>query len=104
MAGMNYYEFKYREADYGSTPKGLMWGIQSLDSWLYDGDPMMHLEYQHTFDELKKRVEEGYFENLIREYLLDNPFEAVVILSPERNLTAKQEEKTEKALLPTRNR
>ncbi len=98
MAGMNYYEFKYREADYGSTPKGLMWGIQSLDSWLYDGDPMMHLEYQHTFDELKKRVEEGYFENLIREYLLDNPFEAVVILSPERNLTAKQEEKTAKSL------
>ena len=93
LAGMNYYEFKYREADYGSTPKGLMWGLQSLDSWLYDGDPMMHLEYQHTFDELKKAVEEGYFEKLIQEYLLDNPFEAVVILSPERNLTARQEEK-----------
>ena len=98
MAGMNYYEFKYREADYGSTPKGLMWGIQSLDSWLYDGDPMMHLEYQHTFDELKKRVGEGYFEELIKDYLLDNPFEAVVILSPEKNLTAKQEEKTAKSL------
>lgn len=93
-AGMNYYEFKYREADYGSTPKGLMWGIQSLDSWLYDGDPMMHLEYQHTFDELKKLVDEGYFENLIRDYLLDNPFEAVVVLSPKTNLTAVQEEKT----------
>lgn len=93
LAGMNYYEFKYREADYGSTPKGLMWGLQSLDSWLYDGDPMMHLEYQHTFDELKKAVEEGYFEKLIQEYLLDNPFEAVVILSPARNLTARQEEK-----------
>ncbi|MCI9106095.1 MAG: insulinase family protein [Lachnospiraceae bacterium] len=98
LAGMNYYEFKYREADYGSTPKGLMWGLQSLDSWLYDGDPMMHLEYQHTFDALKKAVEEGYFETLIREYLLDNPFEAVVILSPERNLTARQEEKVAEKL------
>ncbi len=98
LAGMNYYEFRYREADYGTTPKGLMWGLQSLDSWLYDGDPMMHLEYQHTFDFLKKAVEEGYFENLIRDYLLDNPFEAVVILSPQKNLTARQEEQTAKKL------
>ncbi|NBH70834.1 insulinase family protein [Clostridiaceae bacterium] len=98
LAGMNYYEFKYREADYGATPKGLMWGLQSLDSWLYDGDPMMHLEYQHTFDFLKKSVDEGYFEQLIRDYLLDNPFEAIVILSPQRNLTARQEEQTAEKL------
>ncbi len=91
LAGINFYEFKYREADYGSTPKGLMWGLQSLDSWLYDGDPMMHLEFQATFDQLKGKVDEGYFEQLIRSYLLDNPFEAVVVVSPEKNLTARQE-------------
>ncbi len=98
VAGLNFYEFKYREADYGSTPKGLMWGLQSLDSWLYDGDPMIHLEYQKTFDTLKKAVDEGYFEQLIRDYLLDNPFEAVVILSPKKNLTAEQEAKVAKHL------
>ena len=93
LAGLNYYEFKYREADYGNAPKGLMFGLQCLDSWLYDGDPMMHLAYEDTFTYLKKAVEEGYFENLIREYLLDNPFEAVVIVSPEKNLTAKEDER-----------
>ncbi len=93
LAGMNYYEFKYREADYGSAPKGLMYGLQSLDSWLYDGDPMLHLEYQETFDYLKKAVPEGYFEQLIRDYLLDNPYEAVLILSPKKNLTAQEDEK-----------
>ncbi len=93
-AGINYYEFKYREADYGSTPKGLMYGLQSLDSWLYGGDPMMHLQYQETFDFMKKAVDEGYFEGLIREYLLDNPFEAVIVLNPERGLTAAVDEKT----------
>lgn len=92
LAGMNYYEFKYREADYGSAPKGLMYGLQSLDSWLYDGDPMMHLEYQATFDYLKKAVDEGFFEQLIRDYLLDNPFEAVIIVSPKKNLTAEEDE------------
>lgn len=94
LAGINFYEFKYREADYGATPKGLIWGLQSLDSWLYDGDPMMHLEYQATFDQLKKSASQGYFEQLIRDYLLDNPFEAMVVLSPQKNLTARQEAET----------
>ncbi len=98
LAGMNFYEFKYREADYGSAPKGLMYGLQSLDSWLYDGDPMMHLQYQETFDYLKKAVQEGYFEQLIKDYLLDNPFEAVLVVSPEKNLTAKEDEKLAKRL------
>lgn len=91
LAGMNYYEFRYREADYGSAPKGLMYGLQSLDSWLYGGDPMMHLEYQSTFDFLKEAVEKGYFENLIREYLLDNPYEAFIIVSPQKNLNTRRE-------------
>ncbi|MDO4329937.1 MAG: insulinase family protein [Lachnospiraceae bacterium] len=91
LAGLNYYEFRYREADYGSAPKGLMYGLWCMDSWLYDGDPMMHLEYQETFDFLKQSVTEGYFESLIREYLLDNPFEAVITLLPKRNLTAMED-------------
>lgn len=97
LAGMNYFEFKYREADYGSAPKGLMYGLQCLDSWLYDGDPMTHLCYQETFDFLKKEVENGYFEQLIRDYLLDNPFEAVIVVAPEKNLTAKEDEKLAKS-------
>lgn len=91
-AGINYYEFRYREADYGSAPKGLMYGLQSLDSWLYGGDPMLHLEYEETFKFLKEGVEKGYFEQLIRDYLLDNPFEAVITVSPKKNLTGERDE------------
>ena len=58
-AEINIAEFKYREADYGTTPKGLMYGLQCMDSWLYGGDPLMHLEYQETFDYLKEAVKEG---------------------------------------------
>ncbi len=91
LAGLNYWEFRYREADYGSTPKGLMYGLQCMDSWLYGGDPLMHLEYQETFDYLKEAVNSGYFEQLIRDYLLDNPFEAVLVVKPEKNLTARED-------------
>ncbi len=97
-AGINYYEFHYREADFGSAPKGLMYGLQCLDSWLYGGDPMMHLEYEETFAALKAGVEERYFEGLIEQYLLDNPYESVVIASPKRNLTGEMEAETAKML------
>lgn len=92
LAGLNYYEFRYREADYGSAPKGLMYGLWSMDSWLYDGDPMLHLQYQKTFDFLKKAVSEGYFEDLIRRYLLDNPHEAFVMVSPCVDQTAREDQ------------
>lgn len=98
LAGLNFYEFRYREADYGSAPKGLMYGLWSMDSWLYDGDPMTHLEYQETFDFLKKAVEEGYFEELIKKYLLDNPFEAVILVTPEKNKNLKEEQALAKKL------
>ena len=92
LAGLNYYEFKYREADYGSFPKGLMYGLQCFDSWLYDeSDPFMHLAYADTFGWLKQEMENGYFENLIRERLLDNPHSAVIVLCPEKGLSEKRE-------------
>ncbi len=91
LAGINVYEFRSREADYGTYPKGLMYGLQSLDSWLYDGDPMMHLEYDGTFDFLKSKVDTGYYEDLIRKYLIDNTFEAVIVIKPEKNLTARED-------------
>ena len=53
---------------------------------------MMHLEYEDTFAALKKGADSGYFEGLIRTYLLDNPYEAVVIASPKKNLTARIED------------
>lgn len=87
LAGINYYEFKYREADYGSFPKGLMYGIQCFDSWLYeDDDPLMHLKYQATFDGLKEKAGSGYFESLIQKYLLDNPHRSVLVASPKQGL------------------
>ena len=61
LAAINYYEFRSREADFGNAPKGLMYGLQCLDSWLYGGDPLMHLEYEETFAFLKKCGKRGIF-------------------------------------------
>lgn len=91
-AGINYYEFRFREADFGNYPRGLMYGLQLFDSWLYDDEkPFIHMEAIPTFEFLKEQVDTGYFEDLIRRYLLDNPHGAVVMICPERGRTARME-------------
>ncbi len=99
LAGINYYEFKYREADFGSYPKGLMYGLQAYDSWLYDEKkPFMHIEANDTFALIKSKVDDGYFEQLIQKYLLDNTHAAIVIVEPKRGLTAELDAKEAKRL------
>ena len=91
-AGINYYEFRFREADFGNYPRGLMYGLQLFDSWLYDEEkPFIHMEAIPTFEFLKEQVDTGYFEGLIRTYLLDNPHGAVVIIRPEKGRTARMD-------------
>ena len=88
LAGLNYYEFKYREADFGSYPAGLMYGLQVMDSWLYDENaPFIHIEAGETYRSLRRKAEGRYFEDLIREKLLGNPHRSVLLLVPVRGLT-----------------
>ena len=98
-AGINYYEFRYREADFGNYPKGLMYGLQMMDSWLYDEEkPFIHIEALDTFEFLKKQIGIGYYETLIQNYLLDNPHGAIVIVTPEKGRTACMEAELEEKL------
>lgn len=98
-AGINYHEFRYREADFGNYPKGLMYGLQMMDSWLYDDKkPFIHIEALDTFEFLKKQIGTGYYESLIQNYLLDNPHGAIVIVTPEKGRTARMETELEEKL------
>ena len=98
-AGINYHEFRYREADFGNYPKGLMYGLQMMDSWLYDDEkPFIHIEALDTFEFLKKQIGTGYYEALIQNYLLDNPHGAIVIVTPEKRRTARMDAELEEKL------
>ena len=98
-AGINYQEFQYREADYGRYPKGLMYGLQILDSWLYDDEkPFINIEALDTFAFLRSQMDTGYFEELIRRYLLDNTHGAIVVVKPERGRTARMDKELSEKL------
>ncbi|MBQ9142181.1 MAG: insulinase family protein, partial [Lachnospiraceae bacterium] len=68
------------------------YGLQALDSWLYDETkPFLHIEANATFAALRKKAQEGYFEELLQKYLLDNTHKAVVILKPKKGLTEEKD-------------
>ena len=93
-ANLNNSEFRYREADYGSHPKGLMYGLQMLETWLYDDSkPFDNVELLDTFRELKEAVDTTYFEELIRKHLLENTHKSVVVVKPVKGLTGRKEKK-----------
>lgn len=98
-AGINYHEFRFREADFGNYPKGLMYGLQLFDSWLYDETkPFIHMQAIPTFTFLKEQVSTGYFEGLIEKYLLENTHGAIVVIKPEPGRTARLDRELEEKL------
>lgn len=91
-AGINYYEFKYREADYGPYPKGLMYYLTMMDSWLYDENkPFVHVEAGDTFELIKKEAGNGFFEKFIQENILYNNHEVILSLIPKHGLAEQKE-------------
>lgn len=99
QAAINYFEFKYREADYGSYPRGLMLGLQAFDSWLYDKmSPFMHIEADETYAFLKENIDKGYFEGLIKKYFIDNTHKTILRVTPKINLTKIKDDKLKEKL------
>ena len=97
-AALNTIEFRLRESDFGTSPKGLIYGIRMMKMWLYDGAPETYLHYEDALRDLKDGLEKGYFEQLIREAFLENTHEALVMLAPSRTVGREREAAQEKIL------
>ena len=96
---MPFLPFRFREADFGQFPKGLLYGLQCMESWLFDDKkPFIHLECLDTFEYLRNQISTGYFEDLIRKYLLENKHGAVVVVAPQKGLNSAKEAALEKKL------
>ncbi len=98
IAHMANLEFKMREADFGGMPRGLVFGIRALESWLYGGDPAAHIEIGDVFDRLRAKVEQGYFEDLLRRMLIENGHSCQVIMEPSHTLGQERREAEQKRL------
>lgn len=97
-AAVNLKEFQLREADSEGYPKGLIYNIKIMDSWLYDKDPVMHLCYEQIFEKIKAELKNRYFEDLIEKYILNNNHSSMLVLKPRRGMSEAKGEETKAKL------
>ncbi|ERI94296.1 peptidase M16 inactive domain protein [Clostridiales bacterium oral taxon 876 str. F0540] len=97
-SSINIKEFQLRESEFDGYPRGLMYGIKCMDSWLYGEDPLMHLEYEDTLNKVKEALTTNYFESLIEEYILNNTHSSLVIVTPKKGLAERKAEELKNKL------
>ncbi|OBR63507.1 peptidase M16 [Paenibacillus oryzae] len=99
LAGLNSQEFRHREADYGNMPKGLIYNFNALKSWLYDENaPFTYLQANEVYNRLRQKVDEGYFEQLVERYLLNNNHVSFVAGIPDHGLGERKEKELQDRL------
>ncbi len=98
-AALNKITFETKEAAISEdNPRGVLYAITSLSTWLYDENPYVNLEFSKYLDKLAEVAHEGYFETLIKEKLLHNPFRVEVTLKAEPGKNDRLEEETHRQL------
>ena len=96
---INLFEFRYREADYGSDPKGLIYGLRVMKSWLFNEDkPFRHLKDSSLYDKMKGYIGTGFYERLIEDYMLNNNHASLVVLKPKVGLNKIREAEAKERL------
>jgi presequence protease len=92
-AAMNTIEFRLRENNTGSFPRGLNLMLRALTTWLYDSDPLALLAFEGPLGTLKARLvsNPGLFEDLIVRFFLQNRHRTTLVLEPDPNLASREE-------------
>ncbi len=101
QAAINTVEFNLREADpWKIANKGLQYNEKIMNSWIYDGNPLVHLKYEKNLNNIKDAIKDRYFESFIEKNMIKNSHCSLVILNPKKALENEKikalEEKLEK--------
>ena len=91
QASINLFEFRLREADFGFAPKGLIYGLRILRTWIYGGDATVYFRYEDDLKTIKDGLNNGYFEKLLQKYFIDNPHKLLMTLVPSKTVAAERD-------------
>ena len=78
MASINSTEFASLERP-GSIPDGVLDAINASAGWLHTGDPALLLHTNALFASLREKLEQGWFNELLRELFAPAPVEIIQV-------------------------
>lgn len=95
VAELNKLEFSYRQTP---EPQGLHHAVGALSSWLYGGDPLLLVDYDEVFVQLRELVNTDKFEQLLGSiFILEGDFAELTLL-PSDDLSARQHEQEDEKI------
>ncbi|MFV0314389.1 MAG: insulinase family protein, partial [Anaerotignum sp.] len=74
--------FLLREDDFGSTPRGLIYGMKMMKSWLHGKMPFQCLRQFETLEKIKDSNFD--WKKLVQENILNNHYKSVLVFSPDK--------------------
>ncbi len=94
-AAIHRLEFSTREVTGDSYPYSLLLLMRLIGPWIHGGDPLAALNFEKNLQQLQEELDKGlFFENLIRNRLLNNSHRVTLLLQPDTNLGPQQEAAT----------
>lgn len=94
---LNTMNFSLKEKNDNPT-KGIVYLLNTYDTWLYDISPIEGLDFSETLDYINDNLENGIFEKYIKENILDNSHKLIVVHKPKFGLNELKDEAVNESL------
>jgi len=85
QSSINIVEYDMRETSRFAT-KGIIYHINSMQSWLYGDDATVYLQYDPLLKELRDLLDTDHYEKFVEKYFLNNNHRALISLKPQPGL------------------
>jgi len=91
QSAISKFEFKTKEADFGQYPKGIIYAIKVMETWLYDENPFVNFNYDEIFIKAKEATKNGLLQSLITKYFINNKHKVLLTLVPDINFNTNKD-------------
>ncbi len=88
-------EFSGKEISRGSYPYGITLMGHVFQTWLYDGDPLVGLDFARAIEDIRRSfaADPAFFQKLIQRWLLENPHRLLAVMTPDPRFNDHNEKK-----------
>jgi Zn-dependent M16 (insulinase) family peptidase len=86
-------EFHGKEVVRGAYPYGISLMGNVFQTWLYDGDPLIGLDFSRIIEDIRRRWTDDpqIFQKMTKKWFLDNPHRLLAIMEPDADFNEKKE-------------
>lgn len=87
-------EFHGKEISRGSYPYGISLMGNVFQTWLYDGDPLIGLDFSRAIENIRRRWVDDpeMFQKMTKQWLVDNPHRLLSVMEPDPAFSDKNEQ------------